>query len=221
MFSLLQSIFTFYVKHIIIRLSYFLLRRDFVSFPFPPFLFRQMKGVLSMAAKLSAQDSLKIAMELLLPLQEAFRLCPLQTAHLEDSTSYNRKIVTIHSEGVQVRHRNSSDETAVSITYQITYHNRIFEIYLTDTPEINGYASIIPDFDSETYLFCDVTELRKNGKIKYELGIGLNIEEGTLIELFEISFCNQKGLWRECKEIDFVEKKLKNKVILPLPVHQD
>ncbi|MBQ2835424.1 MAG: hypothetical protein IJE68_01120 [Clostridia bacterium] len=108
-----------------------------------------------------------------------------------------------------------TDEYYLDIIYTVIWKNRCFEITLFDDPDDFGYCSLLHDYDSSTYVLCDIVEKRQNGDKKYQMTFGFDIEKGTFLELFEVLHYNTVGTLREYPNLDSqLESELKDVAIL-------
>lgn len=94
-------------------------------------------------------------------------------------------------------------EFRLDIIYKIIIGNRCFEITLYKDPDACGYCSMYPDpdgryvDDSSPYVLCNIIEERSNGKKKYEMIFGFDIEKKTFLELFELIHYTATDVVRE------------------------
>lgn len=103
--------------------------------------------------------------------------------------------------------------TTLNRIYRVVTKGRIFEFSIWDSEDDFGYCSMCPDYNPETYVFCNIMEKRNDERVKYEMDFAFDLEKKTFLELFAIEHRNKKGLLRECKEINAVEKELRDTVI--------
>lgn len=109
----------------------------------------------------------------------------------------------------------SSDDYHLDIIYKLILWNRCFEITLYNDPDDYGYCSMLPDFDSSSYVLCNIVEKRANGDKKYQMTFGFDIEKRTFLELFEVVHYNAVGILREYPNLNCqLETELKDVVIL-------
>lgn len=108
-----------------------------------------------------------------------------------------------------------SNENRLNIIYQVVWDNRYFEITLFDDPDDLGYCSLLHDYDSSTYVLCDMVEKRPNGDKKYQMTFGFDIQKSTFLELFEVLHYNTVGILREYPNYESqLESELKDVVII-------
>lgn len=101
------------------------------------------------------------------------------------------------------------------IIYKVVWRNRYFEITLWDDPDDLGYCSLLDDFDSSTYVLCDMVERRPNGSKKYQMTFGFDIQKKTFLELFEVLHYNTVGILREYPNYESkLEAELQDVVII-------
>lgn len=171
--------------------------------------------------KLSREQALKIANELLEALGVLYRFNTVQPLKL--TTSINNgiqsKLKVICSsnniEKVSIEKKSlyyiNSDEYHRDNVYLLIWKNRIFDITFYASPEECGYRSILPSYDAETYVFCSIIEMRESGTPKYEIDFGFDIEKNIFLELFDIDCYNLNGFIREAG--DSIEEDLKGRSI--------
>lgn len=144
---------------------------------------------------------------------KTFRILPDRV--IFESTIPFRKQETNENEAASKKKKVTSDDYHLDIIYKLIQGNRCFEITLLDSPEDYGYCSMLPDFDSATYVLCDIVEKRPNRDEKYQMTFGFDIEKGTFLELFEVLHFNAVGILREYPNLDSqLESELKDVVIL-------
>ena len=76
-----------------------------------------------------------------------------------------------------------------------------------DAPDDIGYSSILPNYDSETYICADISELREDNSEMSEIIFGFDIEKMHFLELFELFYVNKINFSRVPQSIDELEKK--------------
>ena len=93
------------------------------------------------------------------------------------------------------------------------------------SPEKFGFYATKYTDDPDSYLFAYVSEIRdprdflydKYENVKYEMYFSFDIEKGTFLELFHLSYKNTKNFIRECTNLEEMDEALKDKIILELP----
>ena len=102
----------------------------------------------------------------------------------------------------------------VEVVYRVLCNGKIYKIELWDSEDTYGYRSCSPDWDPETYVFCNFKEERPDGSKRCEMDFAFDIEKRTFVELFLIEYFNKSNLIRECKQIDYFEKLFAGKEII-------
>lgn len=146
---------------------------------------------------------------------------------LEDSSKSTVKKVMINIDkyGVSRKIFRVCDDCGLDISYILFWDNRVFQIIVTHSPEIFGFYGTKFTDDPDNYLFAYISEIRdpkdflydKYDNVKYEMYFSLDIEKGTFLELFDLSYRNTKNIIRECTELNEMDEALKDKVILTIP----
>ncbi len=91
--------------------------------------------------------------------------------------------------------------------YNVSIGNRKFKMLFYDAPDDIGYSSILPNYDSETYICADISELREDNSEMSEIIFGFDIEKMHFLELFELFYVNKINFSRVPQSIDELEKK--------------
>ena len=93
-------------------------------------------------------------------------------------------------------------------TYILFYKKKKYKMKIYNSPEFCGWNSTIEDelYDESTYLLCEIEEY-EDGKVKFEMSFGFNVESMTFLELFYISHINKIGFRREC-QVEEIESEL-------------
>lgn len=113
---------------------------------------------------------------------------------------------------IEIVSYENSDEYHLDNVYSVIMGDRSFEITIYNSPEDYGYYSTLPDYDSGSYVFCNITEKRPDGTTLYEMSFGFDIKAKTFVELFDIDHHNLDGVVRE--GFDSIESLLKGRIIL-------
>ena len=169
--------------------------------------------------EMSYEHAAKIANDLLDVVQILFKL--QHPILLCDSSKTGKTIVTtfkLLQDGVtvEIAIQNANKMCCIDRMYKLVQNNRYFEITFFSDPDDMGYCSMLPDFNSSTYVLCYIQEKRENGDLKHEMSFGLDIEKGTFLELFELIHYNVDNIVRRYPEVynSPLENELKDSVIL-------
>jgi len=146
-------------------------------------------------------------------LKAIFKILPLKFS-CEDL--YGEIIVECDEHTTKITNLTSTDsENNSDLAYKFFYNNRIFKIEVAQNEDIYGYFSCLPSIDRETYVFCSITEYRKeDGKERATMDFAFDIEKRTFVELFLIEHYNKQGLVRECQMVNYIESILSGKEII-------
>lgn len=163
---------------------------------------------------MSNELSIKIAKELLYSVKLLFHSpIPVKVAKIisieETLSSFTLDFDNNNFFEHQVKDFQPKEDLFTNNVYTVIWQNRKFEIKVFDSPNDCSYNSVLPDYDYSTYLLCEITEKRNNGKNKYWMTFGFDIEKMIFLELFNIEYYNQIDYIRECRNIELIEKQLK------------
>lgn len=173
-----------------------------------------------MSKTLSNEKSLEIAAKLLDVFQNyankihCFFLC---YPFYNDFNEYNKEIKTaqkyetffwnVLEEHFEKRVHSVTNENDMSQhnTFTILDQGVKYEMRIYDSPDSCGFNSILDNYDIETYLLCEISEY-DGQQIKFRMHFGFDVLNMTFLELFAIDYINKKNFYRECSNIDEIEK---------------
>ncbi len=150
---------------------------------------------------MSEEQAIAIAENFFSVLKALFKIKPLYLSGIEkqgkeitiicDSEDKVRKVIT----------KRINDKEDNEIRYKFFYKNRTYQILFWDDEEIYGYVSQLPpgylNCSGESYVLCDICELRDENDKKYSMEFAFDIEKRTFLEFFELYHKNIKGTKRE------------------------
>ena len=97
--------------------------------------------------------------------------------------------------------------------YKFNWYNRLFYVTFHSSPEVYGYYSALPNFDTTPYLFCSIIEMKSRTQKKCLMNFGFNPETKTFLELFDIEDYSVENLIKECWDTNSIEHKIRGKIL--------
>lgn len=97
--------------------------------------------------------------------------------------------------------------------YKLLWYNRLFFVTFHTSPEVYGYSSALPEFDTVPYMFCSLIEMQSRVQKKYEMNFSFNLKTKEFLELFDIEEHTWLGTLKECHDTNYVERKLRGKIL--------
>jgi hypothetical protein len=115
----------------------------------------------------------------------------------------------------RTRYVTDATEDDWAVTYVVLFPDKTYEMFFAQHgEEMFDHTPDLSSCEEDAYLYCNFLEKRTDGSRKYETSFAIDIEKGTFLETFEVSFWNQDDYERVFEEVDKFRKEFGGRKIL-------
>lgn len=150
---------------------------------------------------MTLEHAVSIANDMLDVLQAFIEIQPIQLSNSVENGQTKFKTYKFHPDGKISFGLDYGpkveDDFCLDLISRVIWKDRYFRICFFQNPDDLGYCSMLPDYDSSTYVLCEIMEKRADGSTKHEMIFSFDIEKKTFLELFDILHYNLVDIRRE------------------------